>query len=180
MSSGDKTAGQKVDETLSKAQGATRSATSGGDDNTLIGQASNLVKDTMEYAKEQTGMSKEQTQSVGGLVDQAKGLATDAIDSARSYVGQGAGQAFEDAVVLGAALGGGGGLARYDALRAPRVAAMQRATRNAHRVLTLRGARAHARDLLMRAVPAPLATRALVTQLHFNPERAGAALASPR
>jgi 2-polyprenyl-6-methoxyphenol hydroxylase-like FAD-dependent oxidoreductase len=110
-------------------------------------------------------------------------LLGDAAHAMTPDLGQGACQAFEDAVVLGAELTGSSvtaGLVGYDLRRAPRVAALQRATRNAHRMLTLRGPRAGARDLLVRCVPGPLATRGLVTQLHFAPEPAGEALASPR
>jgi 2-polyprenyl-6-methoxyphenol hydroxylase-like FAD-dependent oxidoreductase len=69
-------------------------------------------------------------------------------------------------------------LARYSARRTPRVAALQRAARRANRMLTLHGPRAAVRDALLRCVPAPLATRALVTQLHFDPAPTGAALPS--
>jgi 2-polyprenyl-6-methoxyphenol hydroxylase-like FAD-dependent oxidoreductase len=112
-------------------------------------------------------------------------LVGDAAHAMTPVLGQGACQAFEDAVVLGEVTTGAepgdlaAALARYDARRTPRVAALQRAARSAHRMLTLRGPRARVRDVLLRCVPAPLATRALVTQLHFDPEPVRGALTSP-
>jgi 2-polyprenyl-6-methoxyphenol hydroxylase-like FAD-dependent oxidoreductase len=85
-------------------------------------------------------------------------LLGDAAHAMTPDLGQGACQAFEDAVVLGEEL--------------------QRAARRANRKLTLHGPRAAVRDALLRCVPAPLATRALVTQLHFDPAPTGAALPS--
>src|SRR3954454_16418519 len=109
-------------------------------------------------------------------------LLGDAAHAMTPDLGQGACQAFEDAVLLGDELTGAddgpAALARYSARRAPRVAALQRAARRANRMLTLHGPRAAVRDALLRCVPAPLATRALVTQLHFDPAPAGAALPS--
>ncbi len=107
-------------------------------------------------------------------------LLGDAAHAMTPDLGQGACQAFEDAAVLGAVLtgvdadGAGAALARYDALRAPRVAAMQRAARRAHRMLTLRGPAARVRDAALRAVPRALATRALAAQLRFDPAPARA------
>jgi 2-polyprenyl-6-methoxyphenol hydroxylase-like FAD-dependent oxidoreductase len=109
-------------------------------------------------------------------------LLGDAAHAMTPDLGQGACQAFEDAVVLGEELAGAtdaaAALARYSARRAPRVAALQRAARRANRMLTLHGPRAAVRDVLLRSVPTALATRALVTQLHFDPAPAGARLPS--
>jgi 2-polyprenyl-6-methoxyphenol hydroxylase-like FAD-dependent oxidoreductase len=109
-------------------------------------------------------------------------LLGDAAHAMTPDLGQGACQAFEDAVVLGEELTGAtdaaAALARYSARRAPRVAALQQAARRANRMLTLHGPRAAVRDALLRGVPTALATRALVTQLHFDPAPAGARLPS--
>jgi 2-polyprenyl-6-methoxyphenol hydroxylase-like FAD-dependent oxidoreductase len=92
-------------------------------------------------------------------------------------LGQGACQAFEDAVTLGAVLDGAAAadvpaaLREYDALRRPRTSAMQRECRRMHRLLGLTGWRAGLRDALLRRVPPALAVRALATRYRFTPER---------
>ncbi|WP_214406110.1 FAD-dependent monooxygenase [Pseudonocardia lacus] len=113
------------------------------------------------------------------LVDGRVALLGDAAHAMTPDLGQGACQAFEDAVVLAAELRGTDGgidgieaaLRRYDARRGPRTAQVQRRARRAHRMLTLRGPRARVRDAAMRLVPAGLATRALGAQLAFDPQR---------
>jgi 2-polyprenyl-6-methoxyphenol hydroxylase-like FAD-dependent oxidoreductase len=77
-------------------------------------------------------------------------------------LGQGAAQALEDAVTLTAEVGSAStaeeiaaGLARYEAARRPRVAALVRNSRRAGDVLgARRRATAALRDLVVRAVPA--------------------------
>ncbi|HYH32769.1 MAG TPA: FAD-dependent monooxygenase [Pseudonocardia sp.] len=93
-------------------------------------------------------------------------------------LGQGACQAFEDAVALGAVLDGAtaadapAAVRDYDARRGPRTAALQRECRRMHRVLGLTGWRGRLRDGLLRRVPPVLATRALAAQYRFDPPRA--------
>jgi 2-polyprenyl-6-methoxyphenol hydroxylase-like FAD-dependent oxidoreductase len=105
-------------------------------------------------------------------------LLGDAAHAMTPDLGQGACQAFEDAVVLAAALDGGlGGLARYDAIRRPRTTALMRQARSTNRLLTLHGPAARARDAVLRLVPAALATRALAAQFRFDDRaQAGAAV----
>ncbi|MCO1656021.1 FAD-dependent monooxygenase [Pseudonocardia humida] len=114
-----------------------------------------------------------------GLVEGRVALLGDAAHAMTPDLGQGACQAFEDAVVLADELRdaspdtAAAALRRYDARRGPRAAAMQRQARRAHRVLTLRGPGARLRDTAMRLLPAGLATRALAAQLAFDPEPGG-------
>jgi 2-polyprenyl-6-methoxyphenol hydroxylase-like FAD-dependent oxidoreductase len=102
-------------------------------------------------------------------------LLGDAAHAMTPDLGQGGGQAFEDAVVLQSVLTGAGpgdveaALARYSALRVPRVTEILEAARSANRVLGLRGPRARVRDLLMRLVPQSAATRTMARQLKFEP-----------
>jgi 2-polyprenyl-6-methoxyphenol hydroxylase-like FAD-dependent oxidoreductase len=89
-------------------------------------------------------------------------------------LGQGACQAFEDAVTLVSVLGSDvtdvpAALARYDELRRPRTSALQRQCRQMHRVLTLRGPAGRLRDAALRRVPTRFATRTLATQMGFTP-----------
>jgi len=105
-------------------------------------------------------------------------LLGDAAHAMTPDLGQGACQAFEDAVTLGAVLRGtepddvAAALARYDAHRRPRTTALQRQARRMHRLLTLRGPQARLRDAALRRVPTPIVTRALTTQFRFDPEPA--------
>jgi 2-polyprenyl-6-methoxyphenol hydroxylase-like FAD-dependent oxidoreductase len=98
-------------------------------------------------------------------------------------LGQGACQAFEDAVTLGAVLDGASAadvpaaLREYDALRRPRTSAMQRECRRVHRLLGLTGWRAGLRDALLRRVPPALAVHALAAQYRFTPARRAASSA---
>lgn len=91
-------------------------------------------------------------------------------------LGQGACQAFEDAVALAAELSGAGpgdapaALARYSARRGPHTAALQRQARRMHRMLTLTGPAARLRDAVLRRVPPTVATRALAAQFGFAPD----------
>jgi 2-polyprenyl-6-methoxyphenol hydroxylase-like FAD-dependent oxidoreductase len=108
------------------------------------------------------------------LVEGRVALLGDAAHAMTPDLGQGACQAFEDAVVLAEQLAGAApdevpaALRGYDARRGPRTAAMQRRARRAHRVLTLRGPAARLRDAAVRLVPTGLATRALAAQLAFD------------
>lgn len=102
-------------------------------------------------------------------------LLGDAAHAMTPDLGQGACQAFEDAVALGAVLHGAApgdvpaALARYDACRRPHTTALQRQARRMNRLLGLRGPRARLRDAALRCVPTALATRALAAQLRFVP-----------
>ena len=102
-------------------------------------------------------------------------LLGDAAHAMTPDLGQGAGQAFEDAVVLGAALTGTGpeavpaALRGYDARRSPRTAALLRQSRRAHRVFGLTGPAGRLRDLALRATPGALAVRGAAGQLRFDP-----------
>jgi len=101
-------------------------------------------------------------------------LLGDAAHAMTPDLGQGACQAFEDAVALASVLDGDApaALARYDALRRPPTSALQRRCRQTHRVLTLRGPAGRLRDAVLRRVPTRLATRALAAQLGLTPQRA--------
>lgn len=104
-------------------------------------------------------------------------LLGDAAHAMTPDLGQGACQAFEDAVALAAMLDPAdvaASFAQYDALRRPRTAALARRARSTNRLLTRRGPAARLRDAVLRAVPDALATRALARQLRFAPP-AGAA-----
>jgi 2-polyprenyl-6-methoxyphenol hydroxylase-like FAD-dependent oxidoreductase len=100
-------------------------------------------------------------------------LLGDAAHAMTPDLGQGACQAFEDAVTLAAVLGDvtdvPAALARYDALRRPRTTALQRQCRQTHRLLTLRGPAGRLRDAALRRIPARYATRALAAQMGFTP-----------
>jgi 2-polyprenyl-6-methoxyphenol hydroxylase-like FAD-dependent oxidoreductase len=101
-------------------------------------------------------------------------LLGDAAHAMTPDLGQGACQAFEDAVALAAALDAdvATSLARYDALRRPRTSALQRQCRQMHQLLTLRGQAGRFRDTALRRVPTRFATRALAAQLGFTPPSA--------
>jgi 2-polyprenyl-6-methoxyphenol hydroxylase-like FAD-dependent oxidoreductase len=100
-------------------------------------------------------------------------LLGDAAHAMTPDLGQGACQAFEDAVTLGAVLDRASvadvpaALREYDALRRPRVDALQRECRRMHRLLGLTGWLARLRDALLRRVPQALAVRALAAQYRF-------------
>ena len=85
-------------------------------------------------------------------------LLGDAAHAMTPDLGQGACQAFEDAVALASVLDADvpAALARYDALRRPRTSALQRQCRQMHRMLTLRGPAGRLRDTVLRRVPDPL------------------------
>ncbi len=103
-------------------------------------------------------------------------LLGDAAHAMTPDLGQGACQAFEDAVVLGAVLDGASAadvpaaLRDYDARRRPRTSALQRECRRMHRLLGLTGWRGRLRDALLRRVPPALAVRSLAAQYRFAPE----------
>ena len=105
-------------------------------------------------------------------------LLGDAAHAMTPDLGQGACQAFEDAVTLAAVLDGAdrdavpAALARYDAVRRPRTTALMRQARSTNRMLTLSGPAARARDLGLRLVPSALATRALGAQFAFDSTQA--------
>jgi 2-polyprenyl-6-methoxyphenol hydroxylase-like FAD-dependent oxidoreductase len=105
-------------------------------------------------------------------------LLGDAAHAMTPDLGQGACQAFEDAVTLGAVLDGASAadvpaaLRDYDALRRPRTSALQRECRRMHRLLGLTGWRGRLRDALLRRVPPALAVRSLAAQHRFTPEPA--------
>jgi len=90
-------------------------------------------------------------------------------------LGQGACQAFEDAVALGAALAGTGpdgvedALRSYDTARRPRTSTLQRQARLMNRMLGLTGPSARARNAVFGLVPRALATRAMAWQFRFSP-----------
>jgi 2-polyprenyl-6-methoxyphenol hydroxylase-like FAD-dependent oxidoreductase len=98
-------------------------------------------------------------------------LLGDAAHAMTPDLGQGACQAFEDAVTLAAVLGDDvpAALVRYDALRRPRTSALQRQCRQMHRLLTLRGPAGRLRDAALRRVPSRFATRTLAAQMGFTP-----------
>ena len=104
-------------------------------------------------------------------------LLGDAAHAMTPDLAQGGCQAFEDAAALGALLTGAGPadvpalLTRYDALRRPRTAALQRQARQTNRLLRLRGPAGRLRDAALRAVPGSLATAALARQFAFDPPR---------
>lgn len=89
-------------------------------------------------------------------------LLGDAAHAMLPFVAQGAGMAIEDAAVLAKGLGDAAAsgadisaaLARYAALRAPRVTRVQRTARQSGRIYHLRGPMALARDLTMRMLGA--------------------------
>jgi 2-polyprenyl-6-methoxyphenol hydroxylase-like FAD-dependent oxidoreductase len=101
-------------------------------------------------------------------------LLGDAAHAMTPDLGQGGCQAFEDAVTLGALLGGvepadvPAALARYDALRRPRTTVLQRQARRMNRLLRLRGPAGWLRDVALGAVPQALATPALARQFAFD------------
>jgi 2-polyprenyl-6-methoxyphenol hydroxylase-like FAD-dependent oxidoreductase len=97
-------------------------------------------------------------------------LLGDAAHAMTPDLGQGACQAFEDAVALGTLLDGAsaadvpGALRDYDALRRPRTSALQRECRRMHRLLGLTGRRGRLRDAVLRRIPPAFAVRALAAQ----------------
>ncbi|TQM13801.1 FAD-dependent oxidoreductase [Pseudonocardia kunmingensis] len=101
-------------------------------------------------------------------------------------LGQGACQAFEDAVALGAVLDGAAAahvpaaLRAYDARRGARTAALQRESRRMHRLLGLTGVRGRLRDAVLRCVPPGLAVRSLAAQYRFDPADARGPVAGAR
>lgn len=90
-------------------------------------------------------------------------------------LGQGGGQAFEDAVALGVVLTGSRAvdapeaLRRYDTLRRPRTTDLLRQARRTNRLLGLHGPAGRVRDAVLRLVPQAVATRALAHQFRFDP-----------
>ncbi|MCS0495933.1 FAD-dependent monooxygenase [Ancylobacter sp. MQZ15Z-1] len=82
-------------------------------------------------------------------------LLGDAAHAMPPFLAQGAAQAIEDAVVLARCLADGAdipaALARYEAARRPRTAAVQRAARSMDRIYHLSGPARMARDFVMRA-----------------------------
>ena len=99
-------------------------------------------------------------------------LLGDAAHAMTPDLGQGACQAFEDAVALASVLDGDveTALTRYDAIRRPRTSALQTQCRRTHRLLTLRGPAGRLRDAGLRLVPSALATRAMAAQMQFTPQ----------
>jgi 2-polyprenyl-6-methoxyphenol hydroxylase-like FAD-dependent oxidoreductase len=101
-------------------------------------------------------------------------LLGDAAHAMTPDLGQGACQAFEDAVTLGAVLDGASAadvpaaLRDYDATRRPRTSDLQRECRRMHRLLGLTGWRGRLRDALLRRVPRALAVRSLAAQYRFD------------
>ncbi|WP_371785606.1 FAD-dependent monooxygenase [Streptosporangium subroseum] len=99
-------------------------------------------------------------------------LLGDAAHAMTPDLGQGASQAFEDAAALTLHLSGAGPaevaerLLRYDAQRRPRANRLMRAAERQSRLTSQTGAAAWARDTLLRAIPARLATRQLAAIWH--------------
>ncbi|MEV6864817.1 FAD-dependent monooxygenase [Streptosporangium subroseum] len=99
-------------------------------------------------------------------------LLGDAAHAMTPDLGQGASQAFEDAAALARHLLGAGPaevaerLLRYDAQRRPRANRLMRAAERQSRLTSQTGAAAWARDTLLRAIPARLATRQLAAIWH--------------
>jgi 2-polyprenyl-6-methoxyphenol hydroxylase-like FAD-dependent oxidoreductase len=106
-------------------------------------------------------------------------LLGDAAHAMTPDLGQGACQAFEDAVTLGAVLDGASAaevpaaLREYDALRRPRTSALQRECRRTHRLLGATGWRGRLRDALLRCAPPALAVRSMAAQCRFTPPGGG-------
>jgi 2-polyprenyl-6-methoxyphenol hydroxylase-like FAD-dependent oxidoreductase len=101
-------------------------------------------------------------------------LLGDAAHAMTPDLGQGAGQALEDAVVLGAALATTGevaaALARYDAERRPRTQAVARLSRRTGRLAQASGPlTSRLRDLAVRATPAGVNDRLLAPLLGWRP-----------
>lgn len=99
-------------------------------------------------------------------------LLGDAAHAMTPDVGQGGGQALEDAATLAVLCDGHlrAALAEYDRLRRPRTQAIARQARTVGRVAQLRWAPAAvARDLLLRAVPAGASTRAASAMHRWEP-----------
>jgi 2-polyprenyl-6-methoxyphenol hydroxylase-like FAD-dependent oxidoreductase len=101
-------------------------------------------------------------------------------------LGQGACQAFEDAVTLGVVLDGAtaadvpAAFREYDARRRPRTDALQRESRRMQRLLGLTGWRGRLRDVLLRLVPSALAARSLAAKYRFTPEPGRRVVSSAR
>jgi 2-polyprenyl-6-methoxyphenol hydroxylase-like FAD-dependent oxidoreductase len=102
-------------------------------------------------------------------------LLGDAAHAMTPDIGQGAGLALEDAVTLASTLDGGdvaAGLARYDALRRPRVTALVRRARSIARLLQAAGpVGVLLRDLLIAATPARVTVAAGVRAADWRPPR---------
>jgi 2-polyprenyl-6-methoxyphenol hydroxylase-like FAD-dependent oxidoreductase len=104
-------------------------------------------------------------------------LLGDAAHAMTPDLGQGANQAFEDAVVLGEVLAGvpaadaPEALLRYHRLRHRRTTATMRQARAMNRNLTMTGTAGAVRDAVLRRVPPALAARAMAAQLRFDPPR---------
>jgi 2-polyprenyl-6-methoxyphenol hydroxylase-like FAD-dependent oxidoreductase len=101
-------------------------------------------------------------------------LLGDAAHAMTPDLGQGAGQALEDAVVLGAALATTGEVAaalpRYDAERRPRTQAVARLSRRTGRVAQAHGPlTSRLRDLAVRVTPASVHHRLLAAVLGWRP-----------
>lgn len=103
-------------------------------------------------------------------------LLGDAAHAMTPDLGQGACQAFEDAVVLGDALDHATdpatALREYDTRRLPRTTSLLVQARRTNRLLCLRGPRAALRDTALRLVPQAVATRTLAKQFRFGPNPA--------
>ncbi|MGJ6964978.1 FAD-dependent monooxygenase [Streptosporangium sp. G11] len=99
-------------------------------------------------------------------------LLGDAAHAMTPDLGQGASQAFEDAAALAHHLSGAGPaevaerLLRYDAQRRPRANRLMRAAERQSRLTSQTGAAAWTRDILLRVIPARLATRRLAAIWH--------------
>jgi 2-polyprenyl-6-methoxyphenol hydroxylase-like FAD-dependent oxidoreductase len=112
--------------------------------------------------------------SEGPWVKGRVALLGDAAHALTPNMGQGAAMAIEDAWVLAEQLETARSvpeaLARYEALRRPRVAAIQRRSRALGRLAQLESRRLGAvRDLVTRLVPPRVAERALVSLLEASP-----------
>lgn len=101
------------------------------------------------------------------LISGRVALLGDAAHAMTPDLGQGACQAFEDAVALAEVRTGDvpAALRAYDGRRRPPTSALQARARRMQRTMTLRGPAGRARDLALRAVPATLATRGFTAQL---------------
>ncbi|GAA0928884.1 FAD-dependent monooxygenase [Pseudonocardia zijingensis] len=129
---------------------------------TVLGLIDATPAESVHVTETQQLVTPLPTLAVGRVV-----LLGDAGHAMTPDLGQGACQAFEDAVALGAVLEGAtaadvpAAFREYDALRRPRTDAVQRDTRRVHRLLGLTGWRGRLRDALLRRVPSRLAVRSL-------------------
>jgi 2-polyprenyl-6-methoxyphenol hydroxylase-like FAD-dependent oxidoreductase len=125
--------------------------------------------DTVHVVETQQLVHPLPTMAVGRVA-----LLGDAAHAMTPDLGQGACQAFEDAVMLGAVLDGSAAadvpaaLRGYDAIRRPRTSHLQRECRRMHRLLGLTGWRGRLRDALLRRIPSALAVRSLAAQYRFD------------